>query len=88
MTGINNPVNTTDFIDYISADKNRLLIAIGTLQTKTMTVSIYNSSGQQVSLSSGKYQNTNIDISRLAAGVYTARITGDKKENYIRQFVK
>jgi len=88
VTGINNPVNTKDFIDYISADKNRLLIDIGTLQTKTMTVSIYNSSGQQVNLSSGKYQNTNIDISRLASGVYTARITGDKKENYIKQFVK
>lgn len=88
VTGINNPVNTTGFIDYISADKNRLLIDIGNLQTKTMTVSIYNNSGQQVSLSSGKYQNTNIDISRLAAGVYTARITGDKKENYIKQFVK
>lgn len=88
VTGVNNPVNTTDFIDYISADKTRLLIAIGTLQTKTMTVSIYNSSGQQVNLLSGKYQNTNIDISRLASGVYTARITGDKKENYIKQFVK
>ncbi len=88
VTGINNPVNTKDFIDYISADKNRLMIDIGTLQTKTMTVSIYNSSGQQVNLSSGKYQNTNIDISRLASGAYTARITGDKKENYIKQFVK
>jgi hypothetical protein len=88
VTGTGNPGNTKDFIKYISAENNNLLIAVGNLQTKTMTLTVYSSNGQLVKHLAGRYENTSVGISRLANGVYTIRITGDKNENYVRQFVK
>lgn len=88
VTGVNNPANTKDFIKYISADKSSLLIATGPLQTKTMTIVLYNASGQRVKEQAGRYQNTTVNISGLPAGVYVLQCTGDKKENFVQQFVK
>jgi Secretion system C-terminal sorting domain len=88
VTGIGNPGNTKDFIKYISADNNRLLIVAGNLSTKAMTIGLFNMSGQKVKELSGKYENISVDISRLSAGMYVLKCTGDKKESYVQKFVK
>ena len=88
VTGFNDPGNTKDFIKYINAENNRLLIVTGTLQTRTMTTQLFNMAGQRLYRASDRYQNTTIDLRSLPAGVYTVKCTGDKKENFTRKFVK
>jgi hypothetical protein len=88
VTGIIDPGNTKDFIKYINAENNRLLIVAGTLQTRTMTTQLFNMGGQLLYKASDRYQNTTIDLRSLPAGVYTLRCTGDKKENFVQKFVK
>ncbi|NOT49968.1 MAG: T9SS type A sorting domain-containing protein [Chitinophagaceae bacterium] len=88
VTGIDNPTNTTDFIKYISADKDKLLIVPGKLQVKTMTITLFNAAGQRVKEMQTRYQSTTIPISDLPTGVYIVKCTGDKKENFIQKFSK
>ena len=88
VTGV--PVNTItkDFIKYISADNNKLLIVIGGLQTRAMTIQLLDMNGRLVDKRQNRYQNSVIDINKLQSGVYIVKITGDKKENFVQQFVK
>jgi hypothetical protein len=87
VTGINPPVNTTDFIKYISADQHRLLIAVGGLNTRSITTQLFNMAGQQVYSSKTSYQNSSIDLGRFAKGVYTLRVTGNNGEIYLKKFI-
>ena len=87
VTGINPPVNTTDFIKYINADNNRLLIAIGGLNTRMITTQLFNITGQQVYNGKTNYQNSTIELSRFARGVYTLRVTGNNGEIYLKKFI-
>jgi hypothetical protein len=89
ITGIGGPPdNTKDFIKYINAQDDRLLIVAGTLQTRTMTVQLFDMAGKKLYQSSGAYRNTTISTATLPRGIYTLRCTGNNKENYIRKFVK
>ena len=79
---------TKDFIKYIHTDNNQLQIVVGTLQTRTMTIQLLNMQGQQLYQSKNNYQNTSIDMGRFTSGVYILKITGDKREHFVEQFVK
>lgn len=87
-TGVSNNVVTKDFIKYISADQNRLLIVKGGLNTKNMQVQIYDATGKLVYDQNKPYQDASINISTLSTGSYTVRMIGNNKEYYVRQFVK
>lgn len=88
VTGVpNNPV-TKDFIKYISADNSQLHIITGTLQTRSMTIQLLNMQGQRVYQSQQAYHPTTINLDRLQSGAYIIRITGDKRENFVQQFIK
>ena len=65
-----------------------LLIVAGTLQTRTMTVQLFDMTGRKLYESSGAYRNTTISTASLPRGVYTLRCTGDRKENFVQRFVK
>jgi hypothetical protein len=87
-TGVSNNVITKDFIKYISADQNRLLIVKGNLATKKMQVQIYDAHGKLLFDQNKPYQDASINIGAFSAGSYSVRIVGNNKEYYIRQFVK
>ena len=88
VTGVPSVPVTKDFIKYISADNNQLLIVKGTLNTKSMNIQLFNMNGQQVYASRNEYQNIAINLGKLQAGVYIVKITGDKREHFVEQFVK
>ena len=88
VTGVPNVPVTKDFIKYIHTDNNQLQIVVGTLQTRTMTIQLLNMQGQQLYQSKNNYQNTSIDMGRFTSGVYILKITGDKREHFVEQFVK
>lgn len=88
VTGVSNNSITKNFIRYISADHDQLQIVIGTLQTRTMTIQLLDMNGRRVYKQQNRYQNSAININKLQSGVYIVKITGDKKENFIQQFVK
>ena len=88
VTGVPDNTITKDFIKYISADNNKLQIVIGGLQTRAMTIQLLDMSGRLVDSRQNRYQNSVIDINKLQSGVYIVKIIGDKKENFIQQFVK
>jgi hypothetical protein len=88
VTGIGGPPsNTKDFIKYISAQANQLLIAKGNLQTRNMTIQIFNAGGQLVYESEKLYQNTTISLAGFPSGVYTLRCIGNGKEVFNRKFI-
>jgi hypothetical protein len=88
ITGVSNNTNTKDFIKYISSQQGSLLIATGNLTTRSMSVQLFNSNGQQVYQGKHNYQNTTIDVSRLPAGNYILKVLGDKKEYFARPFIR
>ncbi len=87
VTGINPPVSTSNFIKYINAENNRLLIATGGLNTRTITTQLFNIAGQEIYNSKTAYQNTSINMGRFAKGVYTLRVTGNNGEVYLKKFI-
>jgi hypothetical protein len=87
-TGVSNNVITKDFIKYISADQNRLLIVKGNLATQKMQVQIYDGTGKLVFNQQKPYLDLSVDIARFSKGVYTLRLLGNNKEYYVRQFVR
>lgn len=89
VTGIGGPPdNTRDFIKYINAENDRLLIVTGALQTRTMTVQLFDMSGRKVYESAGSYRNTSVSTAALPRGVYSLQCRGNNKEIYNRKFVK
>ncbi len=88
VTGVSDPNITKDFIKYINSENNRLLIVAGILQTRIMTVQLFDMTGRKLYESSGAYLNTTVSTASLPRGVYTLRCTGNNKENFVQQFVK
>jgi hypothetical protein len=86
--GVPNITITKDFIKYVSAVNNRLMIAPGTLNTKMMDVAVYDLNGRLIYRRSGAYQTTTISTSAWSRGSYVVKIRGDKNEQYVKQFVK
>lgn len=89
VTGIGGPPdNTRDFIKYINSENDRLLIVAGTLQTRSMTVQMFDMNGRKIYESSGSYANRIINTAAFPHGIYTLRCTGNNKEIYLRKFIK
>ena len=68
-----------DFIKYINAENNRLLIVTGALQTRNHVGQVFDMAGRKVYQSSGAYRNTTVPLNNLSRGVYTVLCRGDKK---------
>jgi hypothetical protein len=88
VTGVSNNVITKDFIKYISAETNQLLIAKGNLNVLRMTVLVYDASGKLIYRKQHPYENLYIPMSAWSKGSYVLNIQGNNKENFVRQFVK
>jgi hypothetical protein len=88
VTGVSNNVITKDFIKYISADANQLLVVRGDLNTVKVQVRIYDAAGKLLYNQVHPYQNQNIPISTWPRGTYIIKMEGNNKENFVRQFVK
>ncbi|MDB5252515.1 MAG: type sorting protein [Flaviaesturariibacter sp.] len=80
--------NTRDFIRYISATPNDLLVVPGTLSTRKVSITVLDSRGSQVLRAESPYQSFRLPTQRLTPGVYIIRIVGDRKEIYTGRFVK
>jgi len=88
ITAVSNNVITKDFIKYISADANQLLVVKGDLNTLKMQVRIYDAAGKLLYNQVHPYQNLTIPISTWSKGTYIISMQGNNKENFVRQFVK
>lgn len=88
ITGVSNNVITKDFIKYISADANQLLVVKGDLNTVKVQVRIYDAAGKLLYNQVHPYQNLGIPISTWPKGTYVIKMEGNNKENFVRQFVK
>ena len=88
VTGVSNNVITKDFIKYISADENQLLVVKGSLNTVKMQVEIFDASGKILYNRKHPYQDLTIPISGWSKGSYIIKVLGNNKENFVRQFVK
>lgn len=88
-TSVNTLSNTKGFINYVSADKNNLLIKTGNLTgIKQMTIQLFDMNGRLVKQQVNSYGSLNIGIGTIASGTYVVKIRGDKKEQYTQQIVK
>lgn len=88
VTGIPTVPNTQNFIDYITASKQRLFIDVGNLNTATIEIQLYDMKGRLVHSSKTGYSNQSIPIHQLANGSYILKVYGNRKEQYTRQFIK
>jgi hypothetical protein len=86
--GVSNIAITKDFIKYVSAVNNRLMIVPGTLNTKKIDVQVFDLSGRLVYQRAAAYQATTISTSSWSRGSYVVKIRGDKNEQYAKQFIK
>jgi hypothetical protein len=88
VTGVSNNVITKDFIKYISADASQLLVVKGSLNVLKMQVKIFDAAGKLLYNKEHPYQDLSIPISTWSKGSYIIKVQGNKKENFVRQFVK
>jgi len=88
VTGVSNNVITKDFIKYIATDANQLLIVKGGLNVLKMQVQIYDVSGKLLYSKEHPYENLSLSLARWSKGNYVLRVQGNKKENFVQQFVK
>lgn len=82
------PVSSPEFIQYINAEDNRLLIVVGSLQISKITIQVFDMAGRKVYESAGAYQNTTVPLNNLSRGVYSVRCFGDDKEKFTQKFIK
>jgi hypothetical protein len=87
-TGVSNLTATRNFIRYISSVNDRLTIMPGTLNVRRMNVEVFDNRGALVYREARNYQAAQIPMDRLARGVYTVRITGEKGEIFVQQVVR
>jgi len=86
-TGLPAVPNTREFIRYISASDN-LLIVTGGLTTRKIDIQLFDMNGRLVYRSVNAYQTTTIPLQNIARGSYIIRIAGDKKEIFTAQFIR
>jgi hypothetical protein len=86
-TGIPAVSNTRDFIRYVSATNN-LLIVTGNLNTRIMDVQVFDMKGRLVYRAEKAYQNTTIPLANIASGSYILKIVGNRQEQFTLQFIK
>jgi hypothetical protein len=88
VTAVSNNVITKDFIKYISANANQLLVVKGNLNTLKMQVQVYDAAGKLLYNKTHPYENLSIPIDRWSKGTYIIKMLGNNKENFVHQFVK
>jgi hypothetical protein len=88
FNGVSNNTITKDFIKYISADANQLLIVKGGLNISKMQVQILDVNGRVLYNSNHPYQNLSVNISGFSKGSYIVKAIGNNKEYFVQQFVK
>lgn len=88
VTGVPTVPNTRNFIDYISATHQQLLIKVGNLNTTNMDIRLFAMDGKLVYSSKTSYANQNIPIAQLARGSYIIKVYGNKNEQFTQQFIK
>jgi Secretion system C-terminal sorting domain len=88
VTGVPNVPNTKDFIKNVSADKNQLQVVVGNLNTKNITLQLFDMNGRLMLQRRQAYANTLLDVSRYTSGSYIIKIRGDKNERFVKQVVK
>ena len=77
-----------NFIKYISPNASQLLVVKGDLNVLKMQVQIFDAMGKLMYNKEYPYQDLSIPISTFSKGSYIIRIQGNKKENFVQQFVK
>jgi hypothetical protein len=88
-TSVNTVLNTKGFINYVSADRNNVLIKTGNLTgIKQITVQVFDINGRLVKQQTNGYSTFTLGIGDLSSGTYVVKIRGDKKEQYTSQIVK
>jgi hypothetical protein len=87
ITGVPNTAITKDFIKYIYAGANSLQVVTGSLNTRTISIQLFDMKGSLLYKKDNRYQNTSIYLPALSKGAYVITITGDKKETYTGQFI-
>jgi hypothetical protein len=88
VTGVPNVPNTKDFIKYISADNNQMQVVVGNLNTKNITLQLFDMNGKLMLQRRQAYANALLDVSRYSTGSYIIKIWGDKNERFVKQVVK
>jgi hypothetical protein len=89
VTAINPTVNTKGFIASIAANTSNLFIKAGNLTgIKNMQVNIYDMQGRQLLSNNFSYNNQTIPLRQIPSGAYIVKVFGNKKEQYVQQFVK
>jgi hypothetical protein len=87
-TGVPNVPNTKDFIKYISVENSQMQIVVGNLQTKTITMQLFDMKGRLMLQRRQQYENVLLDLSRYNSGSYIIKITGDKNERFVKQIIR
>jgi hypothetical protein len=92
-TGINDPIrNDKNFIKtaFPAITNDNISYQVGNMFTvKRLSVQVNNMAGQLMYSKETGYQNGNVDVKKLAAGMYILTITSnDRKYQFIRKFIK
>lgn len=87
-TGLPVVDNTKNFIKYISTAPQRLLILKGNLNTTKIKIEVFDANGRLVHQATEPYANLSLSTAAWAAGTYTIKITGNKNERFVQQFIK
>lgn len=87
-TGVPTVPNTKNFIDYVAATRQQVVVKIGNLNTTTMETRMFDAEGKLVYVSRTNYSDQSIPIAGLPAGSYIIKIFGNRNEQYTKQFIK
>ncbi|MCX8019814.1 MAG: T9SS type A sorting domain-containing protein, partial [Chitinophagaceae bacterium] len=89
VTGIVNPPPATrDFIKFVSAQHNTLLIEPGTLSVTSYTVQIFTMQGQLLYEKQFPYRSVMLNLKPYPPGAYVLRCRGNRGEIYQQKFIR
>jgi hypothetical protein len=87
-SSVNPTSQDKEFVNYISAMNNQLLIKTGTATNITkMQIEIVDMQGRVVLNQTNNYRTAQLPISQLPSGAYVVRVTSSRRK-YVQQFVK
>jgi len=87
VTGVPSVPNTKDFIKYVSAENKQLQVVVGNLTTQNITLQLYDMKGRLLLQRRQAYQNSLLDLNGYSTGSYVLKITGNKNERFVKQFI-
>lgn len=86
--GIPTIANTRNFIKYIAAEQNKLLVVTGSLNTRNMRLEVVDMQGRVLYSAVNAYRNTTINTAGWSNGNYVLRAWGGNNERFTQQFIK